>query len=673
MIPQLPSHRERNARHNLEAFVTEARTDCAAYGVDLDWDRPDWDITAHVEERRGKAGRRSVLYFTTHENGTAKSMAGRVPLSEPFAAFMKAMVRLSQDGRPQSMDPLSRLINASRDLHDLLADRGHDPVFLLTSDFDQAARLVAKRAEASTSYRLGVALQTIASWVDRRGLSKVTIGWKNPFERVAHETTRMGSENERQAAKLPSDEMLDALPVLARKVKEPSDVIRMALIKLLHCAPWRIGEVLSLRVDCEVEREKMDGDGPVLDADGRRVMRYGISYQMEKSGEFDIKWIPTAMVDVARGAIAEIREATFEARDLARWMECHPGRVRLPEPDLGPDQSYTTADVASMFGMTGAKAGAQWLRGRGIVAGPDRRFDIRRSMLEEVLLLEMAERMPKASDRTWSDYLFIVSNNFYHADRATNTCSLAVTTDQHIGDFLCGRGGEKVEGAKRVASAFERHEVHDAEDLPFRMNTHMFRHWLNTLAQLGGIDQTLIARWSGRKDIGQNAEYDHVSGIKLAEITRKLMADDQMIGHLADLHRQLEPVARDEFRTTVIATAHMTEIGMCLNDWTTSPCPEFGSCAACTECAVKKGDVEAIVRARALRDDTAWMIERTIAEIDDGTADASNHLRGQQDMLAGLDRILAVHEDPAIPDGILVQPNSTSRPHFRGPFLEAAA
>lgn len=43
-----------------------------------------------------------------------------------------------------------------------------------------------------------------------------------------------------------------------RPVTEPSDVVCMSVIKLLHCAPWRIGEVLALQADCEVVEQKVD-------------------------------------------------------------------------------------------------------------------------------------------------------------------------------------------------------------------------------------------------------------------------------------------------------------------------------------------------------------------------------------------------------------------------------
>src|SRR5713226_5487545 len=59
-------------------------------------------------------------------------------------------------------------------------------------------------------------------------------------------------------------------------------------------------------------------------------------------------------------------------------------------------------------------------------------------------------------------------------------------------------------------SIFERLGLKDSDGKIFRANSHQFRHWLNTMAQSGGLSEMDIARWMGR-DIGQNAAYDHTT------------------------------------------------------------------------------------------------------------------------------------------------------------------
>ncbi len=425
MAERLVTRPERNADERMNAFIAHAQHDCAAFGANLDWARADWNVTDHCPRPVGKAAQKGVLYFTTHENGTAKSIKGRMPMEEPFASFIKALIRRRQDENPQGDGPLSRIINASRDLHDLLANRGYNPVRLTHADFAAAAIAANSRSSHTTAYRLGCSLQLIADMVDRHGLSASRIDWRNPLKRQTNALSRTSKHaKDARESKMPSSEVLDELARLSHLVTEPSDVVRMASIKLLHCAPWRIGEEMALHADCEVEEQKTDESGPVYDQQGNPEMRYGLRYWKEKSRDADIKWIPTVMVDTARQAVADIRHHTASARKLARWLEDNPGRAWLPGPDLGPSQTYTVAEVAEMFGMKGRYgSGRQWLLTRGIDA-TGRNVHVTRAELETALLEHMIQVPEDRRGMKLSDHLFLVHLNFHHDAKATNPCLL---------------------------------------------------------------------------------------------------------------------------------------------------------------------------------------------------------------------------------------------------------
>ena len=55
---------------------------------------------------------------------------------------------------------------------------------------------------------------------------------------------------------------------------------------------------------------------------------------------------------------------------------------------------------------------------------------------------------------------------------------------------------------------FARLGLSDPDD-PITLKTHQLRHYLNTLAQRGGLSEAEIAAWSGRADIRQSTVYDH--------------------------------------------------------------------------------------------------------------------------------------------------------------------
>lgn len=667
MIEQLVTVPQSRSRAALMAVIEKARYHCAAFGSDLDFVAPMWDITDHCPRPTNKAQGKSRIYFTGHEGGTSKSMKGRRPLGEPFCSLLKAIIRLKQDARPQSADPHIRLSHAGRDLAAEFGERGYDPCLLLAEDFDAAARRINRRSTGATRYKLGQALEEIASFIDKWGITPVRLDWSNPIAKTSNARDRTTNVAElARVEKMPAKDVLDALAEIWQKIDDPSDIILMGCVTLLHCAPWRIVEVLRLSRDCEVYEQKEGPDGAEYDANGGPIMRYGIRYWREKSGEPDIKWIPTVMVEVAKTAIERIRKATSEANALALWLSNNPGRAWLPCADF-PELSLSVKDVQSFFGFANPPAALTWLRNRDVPLddtrkvntkfGPKTVIMVSRADLEAALLQLVPKISDGAAEAPLHQRLFVSFANQHHASRAPNPCQLQIVSDQQLRDFL---GGRQERGRTTVKSAFER--LLGRPDLT--ANTQQFRHWLNTLSQAGGLEQGLIARWSGRESVEQNAEYDHLTPTELAETLRKPLASGMAIGVLADIQISLPPVERQAYRETVVATAHVTEIGFCVHDWNAIPCPEFGACSTCTSLVFTKGDTKHYLRTKEIHEETAWIIGRLQKEIDEGTRGASNHYRTMAAKLDSLDRILAFHADPSIPAGTLIQPTGWSPPHL---------
>jgi hypothetical protein len=656
----LPSARLRDARANLEMLVNRARNEVAAFGRDLDFDALVWDVTEDMALRTSDGHRGQALYFTTHEGGTAKSMAGRMLMAPQFSSFVKALVRLRHEAKPKTPGNHKVLIRASRYLYETLADRAYDPTQLMGIDFQTAANACREREAETSRYRTGLFLAEIADALNRYGIGKARIDFKNPFARVSYDHTRIGKEHDRRRAeKLPSPQMLDALAQIANLADEPSDVLRIRAVELLVCGGWRINELLTLPDDCEVEEEAFENGQPVLGDDGQPVVRYGIRYWPEKGGEPRVKWMPSVMVDVAKRAVRDIRHHSAHSRSVAQYLEAHAGRAYIPAQfgDGGLNQLFSMDDLGQLFGLIRRTSQAQWVRGRKLpVEVIGRAWHVQRADLESVLLAEQPDLSRSSLPLTLSEYLFLVPLNLFHMEKATNPCVVTFLTDGQIRDFLGGR----VQGSDRVPSVFERFGFTEPDGTPMAMTSHMFRHWLNTLAQQGGMGQHEIARWFGRKDIGQNAAYDHVSGMQYAEQVRGMMERGQIRGPIADIYDRLPPVDREPFRESVLATVHTTDIGMCINDWSLAPCPNHGSCADCGDHLIKKGDAEQMVRAEILLNENEWVLERALQEVEEETYGASNHVAHTRSIVAGLRRIAEVHSDPAIPDGTLVHVNPTT-------------
>lgn len=644
----LPSARHLGAQANLDAFVARARA-CRSLGP-VRFDDPIWEVTL-IKAKRASSARAGVkrLYFTEALAG-GRGEEGRVALCEPFASFLKAVVRLREDNGEKHLDDHAGLIAAGRLLHAGMADIGYDPCRLLSDDFHQAAMAARKSQSAHTAYGTGKKLVELADWIDRFGIGRARLEFNNPIKRPAGTEGRLdAAARQRREEKLPTEASLDALATLANQVTADVDILRIRTIELLVCGGWRINELLSLPADCEVEERAYQDGEAVLGDRGEPVVRYGIRYWGEKGAPPAPKWIASALVDVAKRAVADIRRITQPARDAAAFMRTHEWEVAVPGLDGGdPAELIESRALRTMLGLRKVNGGVEWCRSWDVplVVQGQSLFARRRDVAESIR--RAAPPIPADSALKLEDHLFLIPVNFTHPSRAAIPGSVRFLTDQMVAGFIAGKEG--------APSAFERFGMVEDDGTTIRMNTHQFRHWLNTLAQAGGMSQMEIARWSGRKDVRQNAAYDHVSAAELAAKVRKLVEAGEIRGPLAGAHDRLPPQDRARFREVQIATAHVTELGMCLHDWSLLPCAKHGDCAGCGEHVVVKGDGPQREAAERMLEETKALLDEAAKEAEEGTYGAPRWIAAHQRTLAGLEAIVAVHRDGGIPDGALVQP-----------------
>ncbi|MHC2415693.1 hypothetical protein ACVJGC_008284 [Bradyrhizobium diazoefficiens] len=649
----LPDRALRTARTNLDGLIARARNSKVFAGAVV-FDDAVWDL-APVKPARNTAGSalQAKLYFTTHDGGTVKGLEGRTPLDKPFSDFVKAMIVIREESRKAAAKNLGRVLTAARSLHDRMADPEHDPVNLVSTDFVAACNdirtrktLRGKPTEPTTAYRLGQCLEEIADFINRHNLAKVRISFSNPFPRVAYDHTKVDDEaREERAGRMASREEIGAIidaSHMVRQRDDEADLLRMATVELMACAPVRINELLWMRADCRRT------DCTRSNATGEEVEYLGYAYDGSKGAPDSTKWIPTKMVEIAERAIADIKRITEPYRQIARWMGSHPGRAYVAEPWrlADPETLLSAGEVAKAVGVSGTVAAIEWMQTRKVakaVVGPRKCY--RLGDLEAAILAR--QPVLPAPKLKLSDFMFLVPLHYFRSRSPTQEHTLTFVTDQNIGDFLCGRGV--------VESVFERLEIKTERGEAYRVNTHKLRHFLNNCAQEGMLSQLDIARWSGRKDVGQNVDYDHTGGIQLAREMERIIDAGGMEGPIAETFEHLPPVERDGFLKGRFATAHFTSIGACINDFSTAPCPSHGVCGGCSEHLVVKGKPEHRVEAERLLQEHQAELELARSEMADGIFNASAWVEHNERVVAGLQKTVAVHRNPDIPDGTMVQ------------------
>ncbi len=573
-----------DAKENLRKFTALCKTKLTTFGADLPFDENVWDITEAIN-LKGRGSKKTRVPFSTLSTAGDKNVQF---MAEPFLTFAKADFRYSFAMRPTKSP--SRRLSALRALEAAIAESGAnpDPVHMTAATFNRAAQLVKEHFSEAAAYRIGGQLEMIAKFVSENRLVVVNIDWRNSLRRPS-DSSRVGREfDERRSRKFPSEAALDALPKIFHAAAEPFINFASSVAAIFCSAPDRANEVLLLPENCEVRQKNRDG-----------VEAFGLRWWPAKGAEPMVKWVVPSMAEVASTAVGRIRHLSAPARELAIWYEENPNKAYLTDnAEYLRNQEWLSASELNLvlFGRAEAprQSGTQWCKTRKVPLVKKGRAIYAKFADVEAVLLDLLPRGFPWLDKTvglkYRDALCVVRVNELYTDLNVQVGRLApITIDQINGWFG---------GADEASSIFSRSHFREPDGSAIKVTSQQFRHYLNTLAQAGGMSQLDIAKWSGRRDVRQNAAYDHVSADELVLKIRNSLGDDrQVFGALTEVPKRVV-ISRDEFARLKVPTAHTTEFGVCIHDYTMAPCQLHADCLNCHEHVCLKGDQ---VRASRIR------------------------------------------------------------------------
>ena len=645
---------EATAEDNLALFIDACRPLLKGYRGVKSWDQNDWDLIGIVDwEGRGRG--RIAAVFSDFEASTRNGVGA---MSSPFLDFAKAYFLYTQALRPTKA--FFQRLAALRALEKALKITvGSSKVDLITAAiFNIADNFVREHFGEGAGYRVGRELAVLSGFISEKHLVAVPFQWESSIPRPK-ERNRIGAEADRaRETKLPSESALEALPKCFLDATESIDVLVSSVAALLCTAPDRISEVFKLPVDCEVEQE----------FNGKHS--YGLRWWPGKGADPMIKWIAPTMVEVAKEAIAKLRIVTQPARDVAEWYEANPTKMFIvPEMEhLRLKEYLSMSEVASLIGLSGISSPYNFIRSSKIpLRSPDDKSEVSISFydLERFVVGLLPEGFPIFDPVTGLQYsraLLVIRHNELKVQKSTWHCLVDPVGTAQINDGL----GARIQHG--VPSLFSRMGFTEPDGGPIKMTTHQFRHWLNTLAHRGGMSQLDIAKWSGRKDVRQNLTYDHMSGDEFMVMTRELTKDDPRIfGSLAELAAKA-PVSRDEFMQLEFPTAHVTDIGFCVHDYTMLPCQQHRDCINCNESICVKGDHHKTKRIRLQLDIAEDQLIRAQAGMQEGYFGAERWFDHHSATVKRLRELLKILEDPKIPEGALIR---VYNPNEHTPILMA--
>jgi hypothetical protein len=644
---------ERDATRNLGDFVLLCSMQLTILCTAEEYPSHIWDVTDALQ-LKAKGNKRERVFFTT-----LASVKDRVPevMSDPFIGFAKAYLRYQHGMRPTKA--IGSRLAALRLLEAALLESGDqsDVTSCRIHTFDRAAAMACEVFSPAVAFRIGGQLEMIAEFLTEHHLVSHPVAWRNFIKRPI-DTVRVGPEfDQRRHDKLPSREVLDAIPQAFRLATEPSDVLVTSIVAIFLSAPDRAHEVLLLPSACIVDADDYDQMPDCL----------GLRWWPGKGAVPMIKWIPTVMNDTVREAIQRIQLLTDEPRAIAKWYEEHPQQIflRSDSEQLRRKEYLDMIEVAAVifgWGVTMRTVGLQWCKSEGIETTKIGKklfakfADVERAVLAKLPigfpLIASQARMP------YSEALLVVRKNEFHATRSNWVCMIEGVTVDKVNERL-GTGSPTGK-----QSVFDRLGFISSDGSSLKVTTHQFRHYLDTIAQSGGMDQLDLARWAGRRDVKQNAVYNHVTPEeRIAQLRGAIGTGSGMIGPLSDLPVYM-PIARDEFARLKIQTAHVTDFGMCIHDYTMTPCQKFMDCINCNEQVCKKGDQERMDAAKRRLSEIKTLALKAELDAENGYYNASIWLEKHKETQRHLEQLCSIYEDPTVPDGSIIQlsiPKAASR------------
>lgn len=632
---------ELTAAANLQRFIEMCRTSLTVFGIDLVFQDNVWNVTEEIATR-GRGNKHERITFSSLATVDDESTT---MMSEPFLSFAKAYIRYMHGVRPTKA--IHTRLAAMRALESSLSENGNtpNPINVDTRVLNRTSQLIADRFSESTAYRVGQQLEIAAAFMAENGLTVVPVRWRNPISRP-NSLSRVGREFDlRREEKLPSSAALDALPRIFRLATEAADVITSSAAAVLLSAPDRISELLTLPESCEVNEINGDRES------------YGLRWWPAKDANPTVKWVVPSMASVVKDALQKIRTATAEARRIAKWYETYPDRLYLSTDveHLRDQEWISLSEIAQIIGLSNSSAANTWRKANELQAemrGNGRKFSyIRFSDLERAIIALLPRNFPfidQATGLKYSEALFIVRKHELGNQRGTYRCMVEPVDINQINTRLGSRT------AHGFQSIFSRFGFTEPDGSPISITSHQFRHYLNTLAQASGLSQLDIAKWSGRLDIRQNEAYDHVTPEQLLRKIRSAVGGDEMFGPLKELSAKVM-IRRDEFARLIIPTAHTTDFGYCVHDYTASPCQLHLDCIHCQELVCVKGEETKTQMLRQRLGEVQRLILTAEEAVSEGYSGSDRWLIHHRSALARLLQLVKIMDDPNVPSGAVIQ------------------
>jgi len=588
IVPFVPPSSE--AAENIAAFIDQFRPLAAKLPCTDSFDSNYWDLRGAGSIKEASTGNNRLgLRFT--KLNLKKQRSENRPLDQPLRDVAKAFtLKKLAENSPKSRGQLAEPLVLFRYLEaGLLAMDMKASVEFLTPDVLDEVNLTIRMSRncGGRKYALCSSLNKLVEEFQECGLIRIRFDWQGVAVVPNWNSSRVGKEHDRaRAEKLPTELEMQAVGHVFHHAELPRHRYPIAMAAILSGQPGRIGEVLSLPVNCAFDDER----------EGKKI--FSLRWRPEKGGKPMTKnfsyatcpWIP-----YFKTALAWLLEISEPARKIAKWYEDNPTKLHLPEhlEHLRSKEYLSLEEVADILQVAAPRSSSNFhkkvLISRKIPlhGGLGNAHTVRFEDVEHSVLARLPMGFPvmdRASGLKYSEALCLIRDyEFCNTRKCDDSPSHTMFSVPNIG-FV----------RRLLDKAFDDFGRTNDNHEPIRIGTHEFRHRWCTRAEEAGIWRSFNNAMSGRLKISQANAYDHMDADHLIKVKAENLKDEgRLFGeilaftpkeplYLHEVERQIEELG-------MLMAIVVTEYGICRNNFVQSPCDYHLDCLNCRNHICIKG------------------------------------------------------------------------------------
>ncbi|HHY0606263.1 TPA: hypothetical protein ACVU5H_003714 [Vibrio parahaemolyticus] len=686
---------------NYDDFIAFAKNDLSLF-EDIQFKTPEGIIQNGWEcdkwSWKTEKGKKLTIVF-----GASQNHSKYTPFLPPFSDFAKAYVRYQQSlNKKDSTTWASSLVFLYQTLEEHAAHNDKSSVDIMNINNNVIDRVEQKIRSsdlgAGGKRNIGLSFEKVLKFIKEKRFKLDLQDWSNPFPRPSDARIKLDEKSRKEMEdKCPSDYQMLQVADAFHKAKTPRQKYFSSLCVMLMCQPSRNTELNGLTVNSLQRSDKG---------------RWYLMWHPAKGGDPVRKWVPALLEDVVKQAFERLVEISAPARSAAKFAYDNPDLFMLAsDSESSQDKPLTYNQFAKAMGFKTGKSGrgvnitwttygsnVKWLnrlisdlnnvnnwkkdlcqgytilpnnevvnKRTGKSAGIVIRFpsyrDLRSIIDEQYKTLDF----PNYGDMKVWDCITLVRDYEFHKEFAAKPFSWV-----HLGH---GSLSDAIGSDRGLESIFDELGITDEDGTPLKLNSHQFRHWLNTKLKLAGEADWLIAKWSGRADIKQNKAYDGRTEKQKSRLT-------QRIGHVtigsgvmtvAQANQLLEPYTAEAPPPPMVlhdlglpislkalgvdrdGVAQFTGLGFCVHNYAESPCVKNGDCEVCNEHVCLKGIPHSLDELKTLEALYEEQLRHAKAAAEDQVFGADRWVTALGFRLSKIKTLIFLLEDPKKADGAHVR------------------